>query len=72
MPSEKTHCVYIIAEKTKNWSQTQVLSFNVRARYQLSYPDRIQFRYLNSEFILITLLSYCVCVLCAEGGGKLS
>ena len=27
----------------------------------LSYLDRIQFCYLNSGFILITQVSYCVC-----------
>ena len=36
---------------TGTWSQTQGLLFNVRALYQLSYPDRIQFCYVNSGFI---------------------
>ena len=36
---------------------------NVRARYQLSYPDRIQFCYVNSEFIQLHDCCFvCVCV----------
>ena len=45
---------------------------NVRARYQLSYPDRIQFCYVNSEFIQLhdcCFVCVCVHVLCAEGRG---
>ena len=45
------------------------LLFNVRAHYKLSYPDRIQFCYVNSEFILIPRLSYCVCVCCVRRAG---
>ena len=35
----------------RNGSRTQSISFNVRKFYQLSYPDRIQFCYVNSGFI---------------------
>ena len=74
MPSQKPHCIYhIIAEKyipePGVEPRSQGLSFNVRAHYQLCYPDRIQFCYANLECLLTTRLPYCVCVLCAEGGG---
>ena len=49
-------------------SRTRGLSFNIRARYQLSYLDRLLFCYLNSEFILITRASH-VCVGCVVQGG---
>ena len=71
MPSKKPHCVYhIIAEKYRPKPgvkpMVSCLTYD-RAWYKLSYPDRIQFCYVNSEFILIPRLSYCVC--CVRSAG---
>ena len=43
--------------------------FKARALYQLSYLDRIQLCYVNSEIVLITQVLYGVFVRCAGKAG---